>query len=84
MMQRTTFSMSPRVARSVYEKSKAEKKSVSAVINELLENALDGTQPPKKLPFKVRPFDLGVKESDPQKLKKLIYEMDLEDNLDRS
>ncbi len=79
--------MTPAVAKAVKEKAKAEKRSISSVVNELLAMAISGQtqkqEPPKR--FEVKPFPLGVKDGgDPRRLKEMLYEDEIEAFLDHS
>jgi predicted transcriptional regulator len=82
MMQRTTFSMSPDVAKAVKELAKKEKRSISSVVNDALKVGLGINKPSEpREPFKVVPFNLGLKDGiDPTRLNELAWSDDLDES----
>jgi hypothetical protein len=79
---RTTFTASPSVAKAIQDIARAEGKSISSVVNELLQSALEGNISTKKSrePFKVVPFALNMSPNiDPTRLKDVLYDLDVED-----
>ncbi|HSI72857.1 MAG TPA: ribbon-helix-helix domain-containing protein [Fimbriimonas sp.] len=81
MMQRTTFSMTPDVAKAIKERAKKEKRSISSVVNEALRLGLGlaKSDKPVREPFKVVPFHLGLhKEIDPTTLNERAWSDELD------
>lgn len=79
---RTTFSADPHVARALKDRAKIEGKSISAVVNELLQVALGYSESKSKpsKPYRVKPVSLGLKPGlDPAKLNELLYELQVDE-----
>jgi len=78
---RTTFSPSPRVARAIRELARREGKSVSRIVDELLQAALDqsGHERNANEGFKVEPFALNLRPGlDPTRLKDILTDLEVE------
>ncbi len=77
---RTSFTVAPDVADQLRERVEKSGKSMAAVINELLRDALSEGPAQKREPFRVKPFNLGLREGiDPLRPSRQLYEMDLEE-----
>ena len=79
---RTTFTPNPFVAKAIQEIARKEGKSISSVVNDLLQSALEnhskGTK--QREPFKVEPFSLNINPGiDPTKLREVLFELEIEE-----
>lgn len=76
---RTTFTPNPRVDRAIRERTEREGKSLSQVVNELIEAALEPESPPAA-PYRVRAKPLGLRPGfDPEKLGEVLHGLDVEE-----
>jgi hypothetical protein len=77
MMYRTTFSPSPRVAKAIRDHAKREGKSISRVINEMLEAYLSRSEPAQKAAGQLHVFELNLRPGyDPTKFNEYADEVD--------
>lgn len=76
---RTTFSPSPKVDRAIRERARREGKSISEIVNLLIEEALEGRSEGAQC-YRVATRALGLKAGiDPEKLGELLYELEIDE-----
>lgn len=78
---RPTFTLDPEVATIIRKRALAEGKSVSAIVNEILQQALLGNDPKSGQfkPFQVEPMPLGLLPGlDPTKLRHILNHIETE------
>jgi len=76
---RTTFSPTPKVDRAIRERARREGKSISEIVNLLIEEALSG-QTEGTQPYRVKTRALGLKPGiDPEKLGELLHELEIDE-----
>ena len=76
---RTTFTPTPKVDRVVRERARKSGRSISDVVNELLEQAIGGTESGQPV-AKVEPWSLAFRPGfDGEKPSELLYDLELQE-----
>lgn len=76
---RTTFNPSAKVDRAIRERARREGKSISEIVNLLIEEALEGRTEGNQ-PYRVRAHALGLRAGiDPEKIGELLYDLEIDE-----
>lgn len=79
---RTTFTPAPDIADRVRDLAKKSKRSLNAVLNDLVRSALNGeaVKEAARPPYKVETFKLKLRPGlDPVKMSQILADLDVED-----
>jgi hypothetical protein len=81
---RTTLTLEPDVALKLKKRMAAEKLTLKEAINRTLRTGLEAKGPKKRVPFKVKPHNFGLKPGfDPDKFNQLVDELEVQEFLQK-